>query len=54
MSIIAEDLGIITPDVKEVMNKFGFLGMKVLLFGVWRGPADQSLRARIIISKTAL
>jgi 4-alpha-glucanotransferase len=32
MSIIAEDLGIITADVKEVMNKFGFPGMKVLLF----------------------
>jgi 4-alpha-glucanotransferase len=30
--IIAEDLGIITPDVKEVMNRFGFPGMKVLLF----------------------
>jgi len=32
MSIIAEDLGIITPDVKEIMKKFGFPGMKVLLF----------------------
>lgn len=30
--IIAEDLGIITPDVKEVIKKFGFPGMKVLLF----------------------
>lgn len=30
--IIAEDLGIITPDVKEVMNRFRFPGMKVLLF----------------------
>jgi 4-alpha-glucanotransferase len=30
--IIAEDLGIITPDVQEVMNRFGFPGMKVLLF----------------------
>jgi 4-alpha-glucanotransferase len=32
ISIVAEDLGIITPDVKEVMKKFGFPGMKVLLF----------------------
>jgi len=31
-SIIAEDLGIITPDVKEIMDHFGFPGMKVLLF----------------------
>jgi 4-alpha-glucanotransferase len=31
-SIIAEDLGIITPDVKEIMDRFGFPGMKVLLF----------------------
>jgi 4-alpha-glucanotransferase len=31
-SIIAEDLGMITPDVHEVMDSFGFPGMKVLLF----------------------
>ena len=30
--IIAEDLGLITPDVWEVMDHFGFPGMKVLLF----------------------
>jgi len=30
--IIAEDLGIITPDVREIMDRFGFPGMKVLLF----------------------
>jgi 4-alpha-glucanotransferase len=30
--IIAEDLGIITPDVRESMDRFGFPGMKVLLF----------------------
>ncbi len=32
ISIIAEDLGVITPDVREIINKFGFPGMKVLLF----------------------
>ncbi|MFA5088972.1 MAG: 4-alpha-glucanotransferase, partial [Candidatus Omnitrophota bacterium] len=32
LPIIAEDLGIITPDVTETMNRFGFPGMKVLLF----------------------
>jgi 4-alpha-glucanotransferase len=31
-SIIAEDLGVITPDVKEVMNRFGFPGMRILQF----------------------
>lgn len=30
--IVAEDLGIITPDVKEIMEQFSFPGMKVLLF----------------------
>lgn len=30
--LIAEDLGLITPDVREVMNHFGFPGMKLLLF----------------------
>ncbi len=32
ISIIAEDLGVITHDVREVMERFGFPGMKVLLF----------------------
>ncbi|HLE24606.1 MAG TPA: 4-alpha-glucanotransferase [Thermodesulfobacteriota bacterium] len=32
LPIIAEDLGVITPDVIEVMNRFGFSGMKLLLF----------------------
>ncbi len=30
--IIAEDLGVITADVRDVMKKFSFPGMKVLLF----------------------
>jgi 4-alpha-glucanotransferase len=32
LPIIAEDLGIITPDVREVMRDFEIPGMKVLLF----------------------
>ncbi len=32
LPIIAEDLGIITPDVREIMEMFGIPGMKVLLF----------------------
>jgi len=32
LSIIAEDLGTITPDVWSTMEHFGFPGMKVLLF----------------------
>ena len=32
LPIIAEDLGVITPDVRELMAQFGFPGMKVLLF----------------------
>ncbi len=31
-NIIAEDLGVITDDVKELINYFGFPGMKILLF----------------------
>lgn len=31
-ALIAEDLGVVTPDVKEVMNRFGFSGMRVLQF----------------------
>lgn len=32
LPIIAEDLGIITPDVKKIMSRFCFPGMRVLLF----------------------
>jgi 4-alpha-glucanotransferase len=32
LPLIAEDLGIITADVREAMSRFGFPGMKVLLF----------------------
>jgi len=32
LPIVAEDLGLITSDVKEVMRTFGLPGMKVLLF----------------------
>lgn len=32
LPIIAEDLGVITPDVRETMHHFGFPGMKLLLF----------------------
>jgi 4-alpha-glucanotransferase len=32
LPVIAEDLGIITQDVREAMDRFGFPGMKVLLF----------------------
>jgi 4-alpha-glucanotransferase len=32
LPVIAEDLGTITPDVRAIMEKFGFPGMKVLLF----------------------
>lgn len=31
-SLIAEDLGLITPDVKAIMERFGFPGMRVLQF----------------------
>ncbi len=33
LPIIAEDLGIITPEVEALRNRFGFPGMRVLQFG---------------------
>jgi 4-alpha-glucanotransferase len=30
--LVAEDLGLITPDVREIMHRFGFPGMKLLIF----------------------
>jgi len=32
LPIVAEDLGVITPDVREIMHRFDLPGMKVLLF----------------------
>ncbi len=32
LPLVAEDLGVITADVREIMQRFGFPGMKVLLF----------------------
>lgn len=40
LPIVAEDLGTITPDVMEVMDHFGFPGMKVLLFAFGEGDPD--------------
>lgn len=33
LPIIAEDLGVITPDVEELRDRFGFPGMRILQFG---------------------
>ncbi len=44
LPIIAEDLGVITPDVREVMDRFGFPGMKVLLFAFGDDDADHPYR----------
>ncbi len=42
LPVIAEDLGEITPDVYEIMDRYGFPGMKVLLFAFgddpWKNP----------------
>lgn len=37
-AIVAEDLGTITPDVREVMGRFGLPGMRLLLFAFGDGP----------------
>lgn len=40
LPVFAEDLGTITPDVREVMQKFEIRGMKVLLFAFEEGFPD--------------
>jgi 4-alpha-glucanotransferase len=40
LPIIAEDLGVITPDVEELRDQFGFPGMKVLQFAFGGDPDD--------------
>lgn len=43
LPVIAEDLGLITDDVREVMARFGLPGMKVLLFAFSGGPKNPYL-----------
>ncbi len=40
LPIIAEDLGVITTDVRKIMRHFGFPGMKVLLFAFGEERSD--------------
>ncbi len=40
LEIIAEDLGVITDDVREVMRRYDFPGMKVLLFAFGEDNPD--------------
>jgi 4-alpha-glucanotransferase len=43
LPIIAEDLGVITPDVEELRDELGFPGMKVLQFAFGGDPDDPYL-----------
>jgi len=40
LPVIAEDLGLITPDVREVIHHYGLPGMKVLLFAFGERMAE--------------
>lgn len=43
LPIIAEDLGVITPDVVEIRQAFGLPGMKIVQFGLEGDPSDPFL-----------
>jgi 4-alpha-glucanotransferase len=43
MPIIAEDLGVITREVEELKNEFGFPGMKILQFTFGMGSEERFL-----------
>ena len=43
LPIIAEDLGVITPDVEKLRDRFGFPGMKILQFAFDSGPDNPYL-----------
>ncbi len=42
-AIIAEDLGVITPDVEQLRATFGFPGMQILQFAFGAGPSGAGL-----------
>ncbi len=43
LPLIAEDLGVITAEVEDLRDSFGFPGMKILQFGFGFGPRDPFL-----------
>ena len=43
LPVIAEDLGVITPDVEALRERFGFPGMKILQFAFDSGPDNSYL-----------
>jgi 4-alpha-glucanotransferase len=43
LPIIAEDLGVITPDVEALRDDFGFPGMRILQFGFGGDPKNHDL-----------
>ncbi|HIJ96750.1 MAG TPA: 4-alpha-glucanotransferase [Desulfuromonadales bacterium] len=43
LPIIAEDLGVITREVEELRDSYGFPGMKILQFGFDSGPSNPYL-----------
>lgn len=43
MGIIAEDLGVLTDNVRKLLEKTGYPGMKVLQFGFSGEPANDNL-----------
>jgi 4-alpha-glucanotransferase len=43
LPIIAEDLGVITPDVEALRDHFGLPGMKIVQFAFGGGPSDPFL-----------
>jgi 4-alpha-glucanotransferase len=43
LPLIAEDLGVITPEVEELRDSFGFAGMKVLQFAFDEDPDNEFL-----------
>lgn len=43
LPIIAEDLGVITPEVEALRDQYGFPGMKILQFAFGSGPSNAYL-----------
>ncbi|HEX9079493.1 MAG TPA: 4-alpha-glucanotransferase, partial [Desulfuromonadaceae bacterium] len=43
LPIIAEDLGVITPEVEALRDRYGYPGMKILQFAFDSGPANPYL-----------
>ena len=47
IKIIAEDLGVITPEVEALRDRYAFPGMRILQFAFDSGPVERGVEVKL-------